>query len=162
MLFFPAVLPDNKFQGGSPVDPLFESLVDPPFDSTSQCFLIVISASLILYRAIHVVIVSQNYFVLFSWGITQLSRYVARWGIAQLCLWETKCNGWGGGVSHHSGGAFASLKRYRAIWGIAAVVSVRAQGLKEVNLAWKLFNLAWKFQSRLKISSPTFGVPHRK
>ena len=28
-----------------------------------------------------------------------------------------------GGVSHHFGGVLTSLKKYRAIWGIAAIVS---------------------------------------
>ena len=39
--------PTIKFQGGSPVDPLFEPPADPPFDSASQkLFFSVISASL--------------------------------------------------------------------------------------------------------------------
>ena len=47
MLFFSCALVTIKFQGGSPVEPLFEPPADPPFDSTSQkLFLIVISASL--------------------------------------------------------------------------------------------------------------------
>ena len=36
MLFFLCFRPTIKFQGGSPVDPLFEPPADPPFDSTSQ------------------------------------------------------------------------------------------------------------------------------
>ena len=36
MLFFLCFRPTIKFQGGSPVDPLFEPPSDPPFDSTSQ------------------------------------------------------------------------------------------------------------------------------
>ena len=35
MLFFLCFRPTIKFQGGSPVDPLFEPTADPPFDSTS-------------------------------------------------------------------------------------------------------------------------------
>ena len=73
------------------------------------------------YRAILVAIVSQNHFVLVFIGYrTIIARYVAKWGIAQMCLCETKCPG---GVSHHFGGTPTSLKTYRAIWGIAAIVS---------------------------------------
>ena len=47
MLFFLCLRPTIKFQGGSPVDPLFEPPADPPFDSTSQkVSFVVISASL--------------------------------------------------------------------------------------------------------------------
>ena len=35
-LFFLCFRPTIKFQGGSPVDPLFDPPSDPPFDSTSQ------------------------------------------------------------------------------------------------------------------------------
>ena len=49
-----------------------------------------------------------------------IARYVAKWGIAQMRLCETKHPA---GVSHHLGGVFTSLKMYRAIWGIAAIVS---------------------------------------
>ena len=73
------------------------------------------------YRAIFVAIVSQNSFVLVLMGYrTIIARYVAKWGIAQMCLCKTKYQG---GVSHHFGGAIASLKKYRVIWGIAAIVS---------------------------------------
>ena len=73
------------------------------------------------YRAILVAIVSQNSFVLVFMGYrTIIARYVAKWGIAQMCLCETKYQG---GVSHHFGGVLTSLKKYRAIWGIAAIVS---------------------------------------
>ena len=44
----------------------------------------------------------------------------SKWGIAQMCLCESKYQG---GVSHHFGGGLTSLKKYRAIWGIAAIVS---------------------------------------
>ena len=41
-------------------------------------------------------IVSQNYFVLvFVWYRTIIARYVAKWGIAQMCLCETKYQGGG-------------------------------------------------------------------
>ena len=73
------------------------------------------------YRAILVAIVSQNSFVLVFMGYrTIIARYVAKWGIAQMCLCETKYQG---GVSHHFGGVLTSPKKYRAIWGIAAIVS---------------------------------------
>ena len=41
-----------------------------------------------------------------------IARYVAKWGIAQLCQCETECQR---GVSHHFGGVLTSLKKYRAI-----------------------------------------------
>ena len=73
------------------------------------------------YRAILVAIVSQNIFVLVFMGYrTIIARYVAKWGIAQMCLCKSKYQG---GVSHHFGGLVNSLKNYRAIWGIAAIVS---------------------------------------
>ena len=74
------------------------------------------------YRAILVAIVSRNSFVLVCVGYrTIIVRYVANWGIAQVCLCETKCSG---GVSHHFGGVLTSdpLKS-NAKWGIAAIVS---------------------------------------
>ena len=73
------------------------------------------------YRAILVAIVSQNYFALVFVGYrTIIARYVAKWGIAQMCLCKIKYQG---GVSHHFGGMLTSLKKYRAICGIAAIVS---------------------------------------
>ena len=66
-------------------------------------------------------IVSQNSFVLVFVGYrTIIARYVAKRGIAQMCLCETKYQG---GVSHHLGEVLPSLKKYRAFWGIAAIVS---------------------------------------
>ena len=73
------------------------------------------------YRAIPGAIVSQNFFVLVFMGYrTIIARYVAKWGIARMCLCKIKYQR---GVSHHSGGVLTSLKKYRAIWGIAAIVS---------------------------------------
>ena len=73
------------------------------------------------YRAILVAIVSQNSFMLVFVGYhTIIARYVANWGIAQMCLCETKKQG---GVLHDFGGLLTSLRKYRAIWGIAAIVS---------------------------------------
>ena len=46
------------------------------------------------YPAIHVAIVSQNSFVLGFMGYhTIIAQYSAIWGIAQMCLCETKCTG---------------------------------------------------------------------
>ena len=46
------------------------------------------------FRAIPVAIVSQNSFVLVFVGYrTTIARYVAKCGIAQMCLCETKCQG---------------------------------------------------------------------
>ena len=76
------------------------------------------------YRATLVAIVSQNSLVLVFFFVgyrTIIARYVAKGGIAQMCLCETKYPR--GGVSHHFGGVLTSLKKYRAIWGIAAIVS---------------------------------------
>ena len=68
-----------------------------------------------------VAIVLQNSFVLVFMGYrTIIARYVAKWGIAQIRLCETKYQE---GVSHHLGGVLTSLRKYRAIWGIAAIVS---------------------------------------
>ena len=73
------------------------------------------------YRAILVAIVSQNCFVLVFMGYhTIIARYVAKWGIARMCLCKIKYQG---GVSHHFGVVLTSLQKYRAIWGIAAIVS---------------------------------------
>ena len=51
---------------------------------------------------------------------TNIARHVAKWGMAQMCLWETKYqgSGGGGGVSHHFGRVLTSLTKYHAIWGI--------------------------------------------
>ena len=73
------------------------------------------------HRAILLATVSQNSFVLVFMGYrTIIARYVAKWGIAEMRLYETSYQG---GVSHHFGGVLTSLKKYRAIWGIAAIVS---------------------------------------
>ena len=73
------------------------------------------------YRAILVAIVSQNIVVLVLMGYpTIIARYVKKWGVGQMCLCETKRQG---GVSHNFGGVLTSLKKYRTIWGIAAIVS---------------------------------------
>ena len=46
------------------------------------------------YRAMHLAIVSQNSFVLAFVGYrTIIARYVAKWGIAQMCLCEIKYKG---------------------------------------------------------------------
>ena len=60
---------------------------------------------------------------------TIIARYVAKWGIAQMCLCKTKYQG---GVSHHFGGVLASLKKYRAIWDIAAIVSPKGPKIEKI------------------------------
>ena len=78
-------------------------------------------AAILSYRAILLAIVSQPSFVLVLMGYrTIVAQYVAKRGIAQMRLCQTKYQG---GVSHHFGGVLVSLKKYRAIWGIAAIVS---------------------------------------
>ena len=63
------------------------------------------------YRAMLVAIVSQNSFVLVFMGYrANIARYVAKWGIAEMCLCETKYQE---GASHHFGGVLTCLKRYR-------------------------------------------------
>ena len=44
---------------------------------------------------------------------TIIARYAAKWGIAEMCLCETKYNG--GGYRTILGGVLASLRKYRAI-----------------------------------------------
>ena len=89
------------------------------------------------YRAILVAIVSQNFFVLVFMGYrTVIARYVAKWGIARMCLCKIKYQG---GVSHHFGGVLTSLKNYRAIWGIAAIVSQYRAICRERKFSPKFF-----------------------
>ena len=59
------------------------------------------------YRAILAAIVSQTSFVLVLKGYRAIiARYVAKWGIAQVCLCETKNQG---GASHHFSEDFSLL-----------------------------------------------------
>ena len=56
-----------------------------------------------------------------TYGIAPfVAQCVAQWGIAKMCLCETKYQG---GVLHHFAGVLTSLKRYFAIWGIAVMIS---------------------------------------
>ena len=56
------------------------------------------------YRAIPVAIISQNSFVLVFMGCrTIIARYVAKWGIAQVCLCDAKYQG--GGIAPFWGAA---------------------------------------------------------
>ena len=56
-------------------------------------------------RGLLVAIVSQNSFVLvFVAYRTIVAQYVAKWGVVQMCLCETKYQ-IGGGVLHQLGGA---------------------------------------------------------
>ena len=60
-----------------------------------------------------------NFFVLvFMRYGTVIARYVAKWGIALMCLCKIRYQG---GGSHNFGGVLTSLKKYRAIWGSIAV-----------------------------------------
>ena len=73
------------------------------------------------YRVILVAIVSRNSFVLVFFGVSHKYRAIrSKTGIAQMCLCETKYQG---GLSRLFGGVLISLKKYREIWGIAAIVS---------------------------------------
>ena len=73
------------------------------------------------YRAILSAIVSQNCFVLVFLGYrTSIARYVAKWGIALICLCKRRHQG---GVSHPVGGLLGWPRKYRAIGGIAAILS---------------------------------------
>ena len=87
------------------------------------------------YRAILVAIAQNS--ACFYGDITQLSHNVLQNGVSHRCVCvklRTK-----GGVSHHFGGAPSSLKKYRAIWGIAAIVS-------QHRAIWALSSLqTWKF-----------------
>ena len=75
------------------------------------------------YRAILSAIVSQNFFVLVFLGYrTSIARYVAKWGIALMCLCS-KRRRQGGGVSHPVGGLLGWPRKYRAIGDIAAILS---------------------------------------
>ena len=78
------------------------------------------------YRAILVARVSQISLVLVFLCIryrTIIARYVAKWGIAQMCLCETISTN-GGGIAPLGGSAklfkkyraMAMLSQYRAIW----------------------------------------------
>ena len=50
--------------------------------------------AILSYRAIFVTTVSQTSFVLVLMGYrTIIARYVAKWGIAQMCLCKTKYQG---------------------------------------------------------------------
>ena len=51
---------------------------------------------------------------------TIIARYVAKWGIARMCLCATEYQE---GVSHHFWELPSSLTKCRGIWGIAAIVS---------------------------------------
>ena len=54
-------------------------------------------------------------------GIAQLSRDTLQDGVSHRCACVKLSAK--GGVSHLFGGVPIALKRYRAIWGIAAIVS---------------------------------------
>ena len=59
----------------------------------------------------------NSLFVLVFLGYrTSIARYVAKWGIALICLCKTRHQE---GVSHPVGGLLGWLRKYRAIGGIA-------------------------------------------
>ena len=58
---------------------------------------------------------------LFSWGIAQLSRDILQNGVSHRCACVKLSIK--GRLSHHFGELLTSLKKYLAIWGIAAIVS---------------------------------------
>ena len=72
------------------------------------------------YRAILVAIVSQSYLVLVFVGVIAQISDDTLWGIAQMCLCETKYPGEGIAPPWE---LLTSLKENRAIWGVAAVAS---------------------------------------
>ena len=74
------------------------------------------------YRAILAAIVSQMFSCLFSWGIAQVSRDMLQNGVSDRCAC-VKLSTKGGGYRTIFGGMLTSLKKYRAIRGIAAIVS---------------------------------------
>ena len=51
---------------------------------------------------------------------TSIARYVSKWGIALICLCNTKHQG---GISHPVGGLLGRLRKYRTIEAIATIVS---------------------------------------
>ena len=73
------------------------------------------------YRALLLAIVSQNPFVLVLWGIAHLSRDTLQNGVSHRCAYVKRSAK--GGYRTILGELLTSLKNYRAIWGIAAIVS---------------------------------------
>ena len=68
------------------------------------------------------IVPQKNYFVLcFMAYRTAIARYVAKWGIAQMCLCETKNQR--GGYRTILWECSAPLQKYCATWCIAAIVS---------------------------------------
>ena len=76
----------------------------PRNSTVNECLILEAQQRYFSYRAKVVAIVSQNYLVLVFLGYrTIIARYVAKWGIAQMCLCETKCQG--GGIAPFWGSA---------------------------------------------------------
>ena len=114
------MIKDRQGAAKSLCDKYFAELLDGL--SGALCLKILVALSLFrkLFGAVRALF-SQNSFVLVFMGYrTGIARYVANWGVAEMCLCEAKYQG---GVSYHFGGVLTSLKKYRAIWGIAAIVS---------------------------------------
>ena len=78
----------------------------------------------LVYRPLIAAIVPRNSSVLVFIGYrTAIARNVAKWVSHRCACAKRSAKGGLGVVSHQSGGAQTSLKRYRAIWGLAAIVS---------------------------------------
>ena len=65
-------------------------------------------------------VVNAFFFPVFLGYRTSIARCVAKWGIALICLCKKRHQR---GVSHPVGGLLGWLRKYRAIGGIAAIVS---------------------------------------
>ena len=61
----------------------------------------------------------------------------------------------GGFVSHHFGGALTSLKKYRAIWGMAMIVIVSQYRAIWGNLSYPGVMLPWEASTHCKQACPT-------
>ena len=64
--------------------------------------------------------IANSFVLVFMGYCTIIARYVAKWGIAEMRLCETSYQG---GYRTNFGGVLTSLRKCRAIWGIAAIVS---------------------------------------
>ena len=107
-------LPKDKMVSRSTVQLDFASNAKNDMDSATArlCVTLRGPAAVLSYRAMLAAIVSLNSLVLVSMGIVQfVLRYVAIWGIAQVCLCETKY------YLHHLGECFAtSGPMFQTIW----------------------------------------------
>ena len=79
---------------------------------------------------------------------TSIARYVAKWGIALICLCKKRHQR---GVSHPVGGLLGWLRKYRAIGGIAAIVSQYSRDMGRLEQMWTIED---------KYLKPSFESPH--